>query len=102
MLSNSVLISWRVRAIHLFRKVIFVKTEFVEHISALSNYLRCTKKKRICQVSFIVKQLAVYLTWYSEYMPGFASAYSLSICFATFGSSLSHLTIFMSPFSSNL
>lgn len=102
MFSNSVLISWRVRAVHLFHKVIFVKTEFVRNTSALLDYLRYIKKKRACQVSFTVKQLAVYLTWYSEYMPGFASAYSLSICFATFGSSLSHLTMFMSPFSSNL
>lgn len=50
MFSNSVLISWRVRAVHLFRKVIFVKMEFVEHISALFDYLRYIKEKRVCQV----------------------------------------------------
>lgn len=58
MFSNSVLISWRVRAVHLFRKVIFVKTEFAEHTSALLDYLRYIKKKRVCQSSFTVKQLA--------------------------------------------
>lgn len=58
MFSNSVLISWRVRAVHLFRKVIFVKTEFVKRTSALFDYLRYIKKKRVRQVSFTVKQLA--------------------------------------------
>lgn len=45
MLSNSVLISWMIRAFHFFRKVIFVKIEFVDCISALSNYLCYIKKK---------------------------------------------------------
>lgn len=50
MLSNSVLISWMVRAIHLFRKVIFVKIEFVKRIFVLLDYLFYTKEKRVCQV----------------------------------------------------
>lgn len=53
MLSNSVLISWMVRAVHLFRKVIFVKMEFVEFTSAPFNYLRYIKKKRACQALFV-------------------------------------------------
>ena len=64
MLSNSVLISWMVRAVHLFRKVIFVKMEFVECTSVPFDYLRYIKKKRArqapfsCWFSFTVKQLA--------------------------------------------
>lgn len=49
MFSNSILISWRVRAVHLFRKVIFVKIEFVEYASALFDYLCYIKKKRVRQ-----------------------------------------------------
>lgn len=49
MFSNSVLISWRVRAVHLFRKVIFVKIEFVEYASELFDYLCYIKKKRVRQ-----------------------------------------------------
>lgn len=52
MFSNSILISWRVRAVHLFCKVIFVKMEFVKRTSVLFDYLRYIKKKRDRQSLF--------------------------------------------------
>lgn len=57
MLSNSVLISWMVRAVHLFRNL-FVKMEFVKSTSVLFNYLRYIKKKRARQALFSTSMIS--------------------------------------------